>query len=81
MTTVKPLHLQRLIALPYLILGGWCLLAPHTVVRLMINPPFQHLSTTSALLFGCFGAQGRNSKGLGGGLSELSPLTASGASR
>ena len=48
---------QRLLALPFLILGGWCLVAPAMVERLTINPDYQHLSTTSALLFGCFGAQ------------------------
>lgn len=48
---------QRLLALPFLILGGWCLLAPHIVERLIINSEYQHLSITSALLFGCFGAQ------------------------
>jgi hypothetical protein len=48
---------QRLLALPFLTLGGWCLVAPHMVERLTINPAYQHLSVTSALLFGCFGAQ------------------------
>ncbi|HMO74885.1 MAG TPA: hypothetical protein PKD48_06035 [Sphingopyxis sp.] len=48
---------QRLLALPFLILGGWCFAAPHMVERLTINPGYQHLSTTSALLIGCFGAQ------------------------
>lgn len=57
MPIIRPIHIQRLIALPYLILGGWCLLDPHRVEGLMINPPFQHLSTTSGLLIGCFGAQ------------------------
>jgi hypothetical protein len=57
MKSITPLLLQRLISLPYLILGGWCLLAPHSVEGLTINPAFQHLSTTSALLIGCFGAQ------------------------
>ena len=52
-----PHILQRLIALPYLFLGAWCLLAPHHVERLTITPAFQHLSDTSALLIGCFGAQ------------------------
>ena len=49
--------IQRLIALPFLILGSWCLLAPAMVERLMVNPDYQHLSTTSALLMGCFGSQ------------------------
>ena len=54
---MKPIFVQRLIALPYLILGGWCLIAPAMVEQLMISPPYQHLSATSALMIGCFGAQ------------------------
>jgi hypothetical protein len=54
---MQPSHIQRLIALPYLILGGWCLIAPHSIERLMFNPAFQHLRATSALMIGCFGAQ------------------------
>jgi hypothetical protein len=54
---MTPLILQRLIALPYLVLGGWCLAAPPMVERLMFTPAYQHLSTTSALMIGCFGAQ------------------------
>ncbi len=54
---MQPLHIQRLIALPYLILGAWCLITPHMVEQLTITPEYQHLSATSALLIGCFGAQ------------------------
>ncbi len=54
---MQPLQIQRLIAIPYLFLGAWCLLAPHIVERLMVTPAYQHLSPTSALLIGCFGAQ------------------------
>jgi len=54
---MQPLHIQRLIALPYLILGGWCLFAPRMVEQLTVAPNFQHLSATSALFIGCFGAQ------------------------
>ncbi|SEH13632.1 hypothetical protein SAMN05428974_0865 [Sphingopyxis sp. YR583] len=54
---LTPLWPQRLLALPFLILGGWCLFAPHMVERLSIAPDYRHLSTTSALLIGCFGAQ------------------------
>ncbi len=46
-----------MIALPNLVLGGWCLFAPRMVERLGVNPAYQHLSVTSALLIGCFGAQ------------------------
>ena len=54
---LTPLWPQRLLALPFLILGGWCLVAPAMVERLTINPDYQHLSATSALFIGCFGAQ------------------------
>jgi hypothetical protein len=71
---MQPLHIQRLIALPYLVLGGWCLLGPSSVEQLMITPEYQHLSPTSTLLIGCFGAQA-----VLGGLfvwfSEWKPIT------
>lgn len=49
--------IQRLIAVPFLVLGGWALLFPGTVERLTIAPDYQHNTATSALLIGCFGAQ------------------------
>jgi len=55
--SMQPLHIQRLTAAPYLILGGWCLLTPRMVESLTVNPDYQHLSATSALFIGCFGAQ------------------------
>lgn len=54
---LTPLWPQRLLALPFLILGGWCLIAPEMVEQLTINPDYQHLSRASALFIGCFGAQ------------------------
>lgn len=44
-------------ALVFLGLGGWCLLNPHMVETLSLKPEYQHLSNTTALLMGCFGAQ------------------------
>lgn len=44
-------------ALVFLALGGWCLLAPHMVEALSLKSEYQHLSATTALLMGCFGAQ------------------------
>ncbi|MEP0313211.1 hypothetical protein [Hyphomonas sp.] len=38
-------------------LGGWCFLAPHVVETLSLKPEYQHLSATTALLMGFFGAQ------------------------
>jgi hypothetical protein len=71
---LKPRTIQQLIAVPYLGLGGWCLLAPAMIERMMINPDFQHLSQTSALFIGCFGAQAV----LGGLFLWFSQLTRNG---
>lgn len=54
---MKPSLIRRLIALPYLILGSWCLLAPKMVEQMTVTSDYQHLSATSALFVGCFGAQ------------------------
>lgn len=48
---------QRLIAVPFLLLGAWCLFFPHMVERLTFRPEFYHGTLTSAVLMGCFGAQ------------------------
>jgi hypothetical protein len=48
---------QRLIAVPFLVLGTWCLVLPSMVERLGVAPAYVHGTTTSALLIGCFGAQ------------------------
>lgn len=54
---MTPLLIQRLIAVPFLGLGGWCLFFPGMVEQLTLQPAYQHNSATSALLIGCFGAQ------------------------
>ena len=54
---MQPLYIQRTISLPYFVLGSWCVLAPRMVESLTVNPAYQHLSATSALFIGCFGAQ------------------------
>ena len=67
-------HIQLALAAIFLGLGGWCLIAPHSVERLVLRPEYQHLSATSALLLGCFGAQAV----LGGiviALSQFTPRT------
>ena len=72
MITAK--HIQYVLAAIFLGLGGWCLLDPHGVERLVLKPDYQHLSATSALFLGCFGAQAM----LGGtviALSRFSPRT------
>lgn len=54
---MSPLLAQRLIAVPFLGLGAWCLLFPHHVERLVFQPPYVLGNMTSAVLMGCFGAQ------------------------
>lgn len=54
---MSPLLIQRLIAVPFLVLGAWALLLPGMVERITLTPEFQHNTPTSALLIGCFGAQ------------------------
>jgi hypothetical protein len=54
---VSPLTAQRLIAVPFLVLGAWCLSLPGMVERLAVRPEYYHGDTTTALLIGCFGAQ------------------------
>lgn len=54
---MTPILAQRLIAVPFLVLGSWCLLQPEMVERLGVRPEYYHGSATTALFIGCFGAQ------------------------
>ena len=54
---MTPLVAQRLIAVPFLVLGAWCLLLPQMVERLGFTPEYYEGSPTTALMMGCFGAQ------------------------
>ena len=55
--SLTPLLAQRLIAVPFLVLGAWCLVFPQMVERLAIRPEYYLGTATSALMLGCFGAQ------------------------
>ena len=50
-------RLQRTLALVFLVLGGWCVVAPRMVEALTIRPEYQVLNATSAVFIACFGAQ------------------------
>lgn len=54
---MTPLLAQRLIALPFLVLGAWCLLLPGMVEDVGFRPEYRHSSTATAILIGCFGSQ------------------------
>jgi hypothetical protein len=64
--------LKTVLALVFLGLGGWCVLAPGMVETLALREEYRHLSPTSALLLQCFGAQAV----LVGSLALLSRFTA-----
>jgi hypothetical protein len=49
--------LQRLIAMPFLGLGAWCLFFPGMVEQLVLRPEHYINTPSSRLLIGCFGAQ------------------------
>lgn len=48
---------QWLIAFVFLGLGGWCLLAPATVIDLTVRPHHQNGLTLTTVTIGAFGAQ------------------------
>jgi hypothetical protein len=54
---MTPLLAQRLIAVPFLLLGAWCLFLPGMVEQLSLRPEYVRGDIVTALLFGCFGAQ------------------------
>ncbi|MGR3373355.1 hypothetical protein [Pseudooceanicola nanhaiensis] len=49
--------LQTGLALIFLILGAWCLIAPAMVVRFTFQPEFNEATRQARFLMGCFGAQ------------------------
>lgn len=55
--SVTARHVQLFLAGIFILLGGWCMLLPHMVEGLVFRTGFRHLSPTSAILMGCFGAQ------------------------
>ncbi|RJF89697.1 hypothetical protein D3874_24260 [Oleomonas cavernae] len=54
---MTPLTCQRIIAVMFLGMGGWCLVAPASINALAIRPEAQVDSATFRLMIGCFGAQ------------------------
>jgi hypothetical protein len=53
----KALFWQRLIALVFLGLGAWCLLAPATIVSLTVVPEHRNVLPLTTVTIGAFGAQ------------------------
>jgi hypothetical protein len=50
-------NIQYAIAAVFFILGGWCLVAPQSVIDLTIRPDYRPDDAIAPLLIGCFGAQ------------------------
>jgi hypothetical protein len=53
----EALILQRCIAAIFLGLGGWCLIAPGSVIALTVRPEHQSQSLLALVSIGAFGAQ------------------------
>lgn len=49
--------IQYLIAAVFFVLGGWCLVAPQSVLDLALRPEYQRDDRLLQIVTGCFGAQ------------------------
>lgn len=54
---MTPLLIQRLIAVVFVGLGGWCLFAPSMVADMTLTPAYRGDDAVIPILVGCFGAQ------------------------
>ena len=54
---MSPRNIQYAIAAVFFTLGGWCLIAPQSVIDLTIRPDYRPDDAIAPLLIGCFGAQ------------------------
>ncbi|MFT3727356.1 MAG: hypothetical protein QM759_06005 [Terricaulis sp.] len=53
----EALVLQRVIAFVFFTLGGWCLVAPASVIALTVRPAFQSFAPFTLVVGSAFGAQ------------------------
>ena len=53
----EPRLLQYAIAFVFLTLGGWCLVAPASIISLTIRPEYQNFSPLTTLTIAAFGSQ------------------------
>lgn len=49
--------IQWLLASIFFILGGWCVIAPASVMMLAIRPEYRSAAPIALIAIGCFGAQ------------------------
>lgn len=54
---MSALTAQRLIAAVFLLLGGWALFAPQSVIDLAVTPEYREDSFLARFAMACFGAQ------------------------
>jgi hypothetical protein len=57
MTRLRPRTIQYILASVFLVLGGWCLLAPRHVIELCITEAFRSDAPLAVFAVACFGAQ------------------------
>lgn len=56
-SSLNSLTIQRGIGAVFLILGGWALVSPQTVIDLCIRPEYHNEGRIAVFSIGCFGAQ------------------------
>lgn len=54
---MTPRQIQYAIAAVFFVLGGWCLVAPQSVIDVTPNPAYRPHDEIAPLLVACFGAQ------------------------
>lgn len=54
---MTPRTIQYVIASVFYVLGGWCLIAPQSVIDLGIRPEYRPDDLVTTLFVACFGAQ------------------------
>lgn len=54
---MTPRRIQWIIAAVFLGLGGWCVIAPMSVVELTLRPSYQTNAPILPIMIACFGAQ------------------------
>jgi hypothetical protein len=74
MRSITSKHVQYALASVFVVLGGWCLASPSSVLALAIRPEFQSDAPIVPILIGAFGAQALIA-GLFAALSEFKKRT------
>ena len=56
-TPISTRSLQTILASVFFVLGGWCVIAPGSVMALAVRPAYQSSAPIVPILVACFGSQ------------------------